>query len=489
MSATGSASNERVWSRTTWRYVLLVHRYLGIGAGLIVLLWCTSGAIMMYVQYPELTDAEQIRGLSPLEVGPAGQDIPPPANPYLAINAFRVEAGPHGPLLRFTLTNGAPMALDLDTGEVVDRWSAAALDEAGAWFGGNSGLGTPTASIWVERDQWTVHGRFNPHRPLRKLTNQDGDTWYLSSATGAPLQATTGGERFWNIPGAVVHWIYPTELRQHTAVWAQVVIWLTIVGLFLTITGIAIGIRHFRWREGRRRSPYRGWSLWHHYTGLAFGLMTLVWLGSGLVSMNPWGALEGRSIETERRVLNGMEMTLGEAVSAWKAVRPHMTADTVRLQMAPWLGERFYVGFDQQGKARRYSKTGPLGPLTEQDVGRAIAALELAEARITRLEAGDNYYFAHHAGVELPVYRIETGESERFYLSEASGRLVSHYDRDRRWYRWLFEGLHRGDFAAVIRQRPLWDLLMLMLLGGTTAGALTGVYLAWRRVRPGRLPG
>ena len=31
-----------------WRLTILVHRYLGIGLGILVFLWCTSGIIMMY---------------------------------------------------------------------------------------------------------------------------------------------------------------------------------------------------------------------------------------------------------------------------------------------------------------------------------------------------------------------------------------------------------------------------------------------------------
>ena len=88
-------------------------------------------------------------------------------------------------------------------------------------------------------------------------------------------------------------------LRQHTAVWLQVVIWLTIVSLFLTVIGAYVGIRQFRFRWRQRRSPYRGWGLWHHYAGLVFGLFTLTWLVSGLFSVNPWGALEGRSFANE----------------------------------------------------------------------------------------------------------------------------------------------------------------------------------------------
>lgn len=75
----------------------------------------------------------------------------------------------------------------------------------------------------VESDQWTVTGAYNQHRPLYLFRADDDNQteWYLSSSNGEVVLVTTGSERFWNYLGAVVHWLYPTVLRQHPALWAQ----------------------------------------------------------------------------------------------------------------------------------------------------------------------------------------------------------------------------------------------------------------------------
>jgi hypothetical protein len=85
----------------------------------------------------------------------------------------------------------------------------------------------------------------------------------------------------------------------------------------------------------------------------------------------------------------------------------------------------------------------------------------------------------------LPVYRIILADAERtrYYLDPASGALLQRADANRRWHRWLFAGLHRLDFAAWLRARPLWDITVLTLLFGGAAVSLTGVYLAVRRIR------
>lgn len=485
MSATASASRTRL-GPASWRYVLLLHRYLGIALGLLVLLWCTSGIVMMYVQYPALDRTEQLAGLTPLDptTSCCSSSIRT-GDGALTLAGWRVESAGGLPLLRATLPDGMPLAFDLVRGARIERWTAAALDANGASVAARNGHDSITARAWVDRDQWTVHARFNVHRPLRKLTDSDGNEWYVSSRTGDVVQATSARERFWNWPGAVTHWIYPTMLRQHTGAWAQVVIWLTIVSLFLTVTGVAVGIRDYRWRRGRRRSPYRGWRLWHHYTGLVFGLMTLIWLGSGLLSMNPWGVLEGRSIDDERRALNGLDQTLDEAVSSVRAVLPLVPPGTVRLEAAPWLGTTYFLAWTGKGDGVRLSETGPVPPVALDEASQGAARLTADPMTIDLLAADDPYYFTHHERMEFPVYRIVTEADERFYLSALSGQLLTHYDRDRRWFRWLFDGLHRGDFHPLLRARPLWDVIMLVLLGGVTLGVATGVYLAWQRIKPG----
>ncbi|MFL2553817.1 MAG: hypothetical protein ACJ0S4_03870 [Candidatus Rariloculaceae bacterium] len=108
---------------------------------------------------------------------------------------------------------------------------------------------------------------------------------------------TTARERFWNWAGSVVHWIYPTILRQHTGAWTQVIIGLSVLGLFLTVIGIYIGLRQFKDRRGGRLSPYRGVMLWHHYTGLVFGILTLTWLFSGPLIYQPLGHIRGSEFQ------------------------------------------------------------------------------------------------------------------------------------------------------------------------------------------------
>jgi len=148
----------------------------------------------------------------------------------------------------------------------------------------------------------------DPLRPLHRIEVGDaaGTELYVSSRNGEVVRDTTRSERLWNWLGSVPHWIYPTVLRQNPPLWSQVVIWTSLVGTFLAVTGIYLGIRQFgRQRDGRWASPYRGFLYWHHVPGLIFGVFALSWVFSGLLSMNPWGLLETQGISEDMDALSG----------------------------------------------------------------------------------------------------------------------------------------------------------------------------------------
>jgi len=51
--------------------------------------------------------------------------------------------------------------------------------------------------------------------------------------------------------------------------------------------------------------------------------------------------------------------------------------------------------------------------------------------------------------------------------------------------RWLFNGLHSLDFSFLYNSRPLWDIVMLVLLGGGLVSSFLGLYLGIGRMRRG----
>lgn len=469
--------------------LVVIHRWLGIGLGLLVLAWCLSGLVMMYVPYPDLDRDEALAGLSTLDLADCCHLRESMGVTSLVLDGFRVETAAGGdPLLRGVLPGGARLTANLVSGRVLDDWSDISLIHEGEAFAAARGWSPPVASMRIGHDQWTVQGSYDVHRPLLRLGNDDGREWYLSNATGEVVQETAAAERAWNVVGAVTHWLYPTALRRHTGLWSQVVIWLTGVSLFLTVTGLVIGISHYRVRRGRRGSPFAGVTLWHHYAGLLFGLLTLTWLGSGLLSMNPWGALTPTDFGRERAALNGTRHTVGEAVRAVAGVAWAVPVGTVRLESTGWSGRPGFLAWDSSGAVTRLGRDGVVGPVTLREARAAAAVLRDADVTVDVLEVPDPYHYRLKGEVALPVFRFRYTDGVRLYVSPETGRLLTAVGQSDRWFRWLFDAVHRGDFAALVRMRPLWDAMMLVLLGGVTLGAATGVWLGVRRLRRLALP-
>ena len=113
----------------------------------------------------------------------------------------------------------------------------------------------------------------------------------------------------------MVHWIYFTKLRRSPEIWTQVVIWTSLLGTFLTVTGLWYGVTQIRLHGSARWTPYRGLRFWHHLAGLVFGIFTLTWVASGLLSMNPWGLLVGHGAGLEASRLRNFDLTSDDALA------------------------------------------------------------------------------------------------------------------------------------------------------------------------------
>lgn len=471
------------------RPLLLLHRYCGIVLCLLVAAWTLSGCVMMYVRYPSFSMPERLATQAPLSfTGCCDLAAARAALGDIPIDGFSVEMLADHPVLRLDTPQG-PFAVDLKSGAVIESVSRDTAIEVAALFGrSQSPQGKARLLGQIDHDQWTVAHPAD-ERPLYQFALDDaaGTEFYVSATSGAVVQRTTAAQRRWNYAGAVTHWIYPTLLRERVQTWSQWVIWSSVFSLLLVVTGLSVGWMQWRPR-GERGSPYRGVSLWHHYAGLVSGLLALAWIGSGLLSMNPWGLLEPGSSRAERAVLAGMQLRGGQAIEVVHSLMERRLAAAIRqVRSAPFDGRLFLVG---QGTLREVR----VDAATLQPAGLGIAALQAVAARLQPgtpvrsaglITAGDDYYYAHHFLPPFPAFRVVLGDADatRYYIDPRDGSLLRKLDRNGRWWRWLFSAPHQWDFAPALRRRPTWDIVVITLLAGLAVLALTGLWLGVRHVR------
>jgi hypothetical protein len=330
----------------------------------------------------------------------------------------------------------------------------------------------------TDADQWTFSVR--GLMPLHRVTLGDADDThlYISEQTAEPVMRTTASGRRWGYAGAVLHWLYFTPLRRQAGLWSQLVIWLSIAGCVTALSGLIWGL----WRMPRR-SPYRGLLRWHHYAGLIFGITTLTWVFSGLLSMDPWSWSPGTAPTREQRAaMSGGPLRL-EAITldAIRAATAKLGSSLKELEIAQFKGEPFLVA--DSGEVLPGIRPGTIPPRELLEAAQH-ANPNATIVDWTMLDRYDAYYYSRSGGLPLPVLRLKFDDDVRtwWYVDPARGAIVRKEERLSRLNRWLYHGFHSLDFPFLYYRRPLWDVVVIVLsLGGLVLSATT-LLPGWRRV-------
>ena len=529
------------------RWILLGHRWLGIGTCLLFFLWFLSGVVMMYVGHPKLTWQERLEHLPPLE---ASQPLLSPAD------AFR-QAGIHGAVTDLRLANaraGQPVyiarirpdtrpapdapqpdprlvALDARTGALLPPTDpATALASAQAYLeqaglSHPSSSGTPPAAsprqpspataqdtpgkplyqgVTVE-DAHTHSAAMDLHRPLHKVLLPDAEQTllYISGTTGEVVRDAPRLERGFNYLGAWLHWLY---LFRDTAIdWTDLIIWLSVIGTVATLSGFLSGI--IRWRFSRpyrsgSRSPFAPGALrWHHILGLVFALTTFTWIFSGLMSMNPWDIFEADDSIIDARRISNPDIQPSRATATPQALLASATMPVRELQWHTLLDKARVKAIRTHdvppGSADQpillSASTGKPYTLEPERLRSALFTLQAGyPPRIDILRQDDFYYYSraeHTMGGgrkphPLPIWRVRYDDPNQTWLhiDPTTGQVLNEMDSYQRAERWLFALLHSWDWLPLLRNRPLWDIVMLVLAAGGLALSATGIWIAGHRL-------
>ncbi|MGM0433149.1 MAG: PepSY domain-containing protein [Pseudomonadota bacterium] len=479
-------------------WLIPVHRYLGLTMSLVLLLWFASGIIMVFEGYPRTPDHERMDWLKPLDTSELTV-APSVALARLGLDdpeGLRINQPGERPRLHAMDDDGQWHSVFADTGE-----PAPALNRAQAADRAEARSGAEIASITRLEgpDQWTVNSHVRAPAPLWRVALEDGagTHLYLAEPTGEAIHSTTFHERVWGYAGPVIHWIYPTQLRDLSGVWRQVVIWLSGIATLACLSGVVLGLMLMR--RNRRRggvSPFHGWLRWHHYLGLTFGALATTWVFSGLLSMGPfhWTSVDREPALTEHLGRNspGSHETVASpsAIGTLAEQRPH------ELQLHRFNGGIYYRSMTHNGTERLHAASPGQDSLATNGTipARTVrSALERAETgtltAFREQSAYDSYYYAGRSerigreGPPLPVYRADYDSGARLYIDPATGGVLQHSTPLSQLNRWLYNGLHSLDFPVLNPGSWFWYGLVIALMSGGTGLCLTGTWLSLRYLR------
>ncbi|MEX0740736.1 MAG: PepSY domain-containing protein [Pseudohongiella sp.] len=471
------------------RIILLIHRYLAVAVGLLMTLWCLSGFVMMYQSFPALSNDDRLAGLQTLDLSQCCDLADFAPHDETPVGNFRLEMLLGDPVLRLSGRDGIS-TVNLRNGESVSPLDEAAVLQVAREFAqGNDLEGTPEVAGIVDIDQWTMQSaRRNAPAWHVTLGDRAATEIYINGSSGEVFQRTNRRERVLSWFGAIPHWLYPTVLRQNGPLWSQIVIWTSVLGTFLAATGLFVGLKRLRRDRlsNKLASPYVGWWYWHHISGLIFGVLVLTWVFSGLMTMNPWGALSGSGGVDYRAQITG--------TARWSELKQFLRAidngdhaleggEVTQITPAVFNHELFLLAHTANNSSTRLNSGAQPAPLASTDIEERVTQLDSPALEAGLIHQEDNYYYGHKREVALPVYRVimDDNEQTRLYINPDTGALRS-LGSTGRWSRWIRTGLHDLDFP-VLRLRPIWDIVVIVLLLGVTLVCATGTWMALRRIR------
>ena len=499
------------------RAVILSHRYLGIVLSLLVIMWFATGITMIYwggmprvtpelrLERMQAVDFSRVK-LTPAEAAERG-DLDPIGRATLATLLDR-------PVYRFGSRN--PTIVFADTGDLFDELSVDQAQSVAATFARVPASQVHHLATLHEVDQWTLQTPL----PLYKFSVDDGagTELYVQPQSGEVGMMTTRSSRGWAWVSTIPHWLYFTALRSNQPLWYRLLVWTSALACVLAVLGLVLGVTQLRKPRPFTLSkaiPYSGSMRWHYVSGVVFGVFTLTFAFSGLLSMEPWEWTNATGLELPRDVLSGGAVDLtrfaAHDAAAWNEVLGGVPAKEV--EFARMLDEPYYVvrrgsvARDESDRERLHQPY-PIRHARIEDHRQLVSATTFTvrpglfdqEALVSRIRAAapdarivetqplteyDTYYYSRNKQIPLPALRIKFDDPAQtwVYVDPSISEVVTAINRLQRVERWAYHGLHSLDLPYLYNSRPSWDIVMIVLcLGGLTSSVL-GFVIGTRRVR------
>jgi len=499
------------------KWLILSHRYLGTALGALFVLWFASGIVMIYAGgMPQLSPELRRERLAALNTAAIT------LSPAEAAERATVE-DPQRATIVTVLDRPAyrfgGRTVFADTGEILAPVDQATSQSIAARF-----LSVPPSEIEFmhtvsEPDQWTMtQSRALPLLKFRAL-DDDKTELYVSPRNAEVVLATTNQDRLLAWLGVIPHWLYFAPLRLNQPLWYAVVVYASEVACVVALLGLVVGLMRFKPTKPLRvmaSIPYAGWMRWHYVAGAIFGVFTLTWAFSGLLSMEPFEWTNATGLEFERDVMSGGALEPARFPKAepavWSAIageRAIKEIELTRIQDEPY----YVVRLGRTAAAVRRERLHQPYPIAGRaEADRLLVSASTmkvkrepfsAESLVQRLEAAapgvavveqavlteyDDYYYSRRGQTPLPVLRIKFDDPMQtwVYVDPTMSQVLAAVHRLNRVERWFYNGLHSLDFAFWYRSW-LWDVgVILLCLGGLTTsaiGTVIGYGRLWRGVR------
>lgn len=504
-----------------------VHRWLGVGLAVFMLVWFASGLLIMYSSPTTPSRSEQLLHAESLAVETGwlslGEAWDRSAEQRKTVTAEpRAERGNESgqrqaaaklpvsiadarllrnagqPQWLVEDTQGQRFAISAIDGGLLNVTPELALKIAQHWFKAEA-ADNISLSFVETIDSSTFLRNQNALRPFHRVANEDGTELLISARTGEVLHASTSVDRAFYYGGNWIHLFKPLDLLGLGEWRHDVQLWSGLGATIACLTGLIIG--WLRWRPGfggkptysqGRTQPYREfWFKWHFWSGLLGGTLALSWALSGFLDTNP-GKLFATNEISKAELSHYLGEQLPDVLRDWQpgALSTPNGDDIVELNWRRIGQNAVLLAHARDGQRLPQTPEGVDPRFTETALSAAVQRVfgEHALATVTQQNDYDSYYYPrHHQGLvekPLPVVVAELGDEAgtRLYLDPQDGRILSKIDDRRKVLRWAYSALHHWDFGWLY-YRPIWDVWMLIWVGFGLILSGTSLVIGWKRLK------
>ncbi len=469
----------------------ILHRWLGLTAGLMLVVWYGSGLYVHWRALPSVLSVEEQRRTIgvPFALSEAEKDFPEILKVYGDGPAQEVRLRRAGSRLIYEVRG-------IDSpGKVFDATTGALLSPIGEAFAQEIAQGfmpatAIKASILLEMpDAYSIRLSM----PVYRITFSDDQSTavYVDPATASILSRTRTRERLYYVFGSIPHFLNMNLpfLQHNKTVKDGLLFVLNALAGLVVFSGIAMAAwmiaRHgFLGRPGLKHSLL---CKLHYFLGLGFTVTSLLFITSGLfyvVNGSPPPVRVTPKPEELRpiaKLINLANLRPARQIGSGEMRNPPGLSMVVLKQV---LDVPLYQ-FHHAGGGSSVMKGDTGQPFAVDShwlhkVVNVFLGSTDSVGEVQYLTDYDTYYYARDGRFPvLPVYRIQGNDSGQtiVYLSPATGEVVGRASRDFRVFRWFVSGFHAWDWPFLLQRPVLRDGIVVLLVIGGLGVSLTGLYL------------
>lgn len=477
-----------MWKKALYKF----HRILGTLLSILFMLWFLTGFVMIYHNFPKISDQEKYRGLSVIDAS-YSEEIDSLIN-YLSdanlhFETFLLKSKAEG---KFLIEYGTKENYFIvnDKKQSINRQSFADIQDYATRLNHAPIIRVDTLN---NLDRWVPYDKHYKDFPLYKFYYQDENKseLYVSSQTGEGIQYSNTDSRFWAWMGAIPHWLYIFNLRHYTDIWKTVVIALSGIGSLMCLSGIIIAVRSFYKRYRRKKkiqSPYKSIYKWHHVLGFIFGIFIFTFAFSGMMSLQkvPQWIIKTHNPQLEKNVNNNPLTILPNKYPLdYKDILEIYKGEIQKLEWSIYGDKPYYkivmndsLFFIDASVSNKSTKLY----LTEDDVKKRIDKIHSgSNYKIELMTDYDNYYIHKRYKYPLPVYKVTVDDPDKsLYYINPETTETRYFNTNIRARKWTYQALHSFSIKWFLDRPVIWNILMWISMIGGTMVSITGVILSLR---------